>query len=149
VHHYQLPTVSYREAVWPSLPNPSPLLPCFWNGYSHPDSVSHLLMSDVIAYGLVRALTDTRNRASTCQSQATPSRFHQRLESMRYCTPPATTGGNTSSTLGLRGTYMTPAHPASFQPLGVCGPWSFREDRPGKPGENAFTLFETLKACHV
>lgn len=133
VEHYKLPTASYRDAVWPSLPNPSPLLPCFWNGFNHPDAVGHLLMADVVAYGLVRSLlSSSRNAGGACHARPVPVKFHKGLASMRYCTPPSAPGVNASSS---QGTYMTPAQPASFQPLGIAGPWIFREDKPGKPGE--------------
>lgn len=116
--------------MWPDMANPSPLLPCFWNGVSHPDGVGHLLFGDVVAYGLVRALSNSRNGAGHCNARPAPTKFHPRLESARYCTPPSSTDNASSAT----GTYMTPATPASFQPLGVTGAWTFREDRPGKPG---------------
>jgi hypothetical protein len=133
VRHYNLPTVSYREAVWPDFAKPSNLLPCFWNGYSHPDAVGHLLMGDVVTYGLIRALIDGHNAAGRCGSlkPETPPRFHQRLQSPRYCVSPNITSSNSTAI----GTYMTPAQPESFRSVGVTGAWTFREDRPKKPGE--------------
>jgi len=128
--HYQLPIISYRDAVWPSFANPRPLLPCFWNGISHPDAVGHLLFGDVVAYGLLRSLSDGRDGAEACNARQSPKKFHQRLASVRYCAPP-TPGGNASS---APGTYMTTDVPAGFQPLGVTGAWTFREDVAGKPG---------------
>jgi hypothetical protein len=32
VRHYQIPTASYRDAVWPNLNQPRHDLPCFWVG---------------------------------------------------------------------------------------------------------------------
>jgi hypothetical protein len=62
------------------------------------------------------------------QQHKPPQRFHQQLSSVEYC---SSNGQNAS----FEGTYMTPDKPESFQPLHTVGAWSFREDRPGKPGE--------------
>lgn len=34
--HYGATIASYKDAVWPTLKRPSYLLPCYWNGATHP-----------------------------------------------------------------------------------------------------------------
>lgn len=54
-----MPSVSYRDAVWPneSLASTDPIQDD-WQGGSHPNHVGHKLVSHLAAYGFLRALDD-------------------------------------------------------------------------------------------
>lgn len=104
VQHYELPIISYRDAVWPSLANPRPLLPCFWNGISHPDAIGHLLFGDVVAYGLLRSLSDGGNGADACSARQSPKKLPSAPGVCEVWAPPSTSGDDASSAPDCRRT---------------------------------------------
>lgn len=130
VRHYGFPIASYRDAVWPKLNHPRPDLPCMWNGKSHPDSITHSLIGDVIAYGLIRALLDSSTSGNQqCDTSPQPKMFHPQMETIEYCAPPDADEPSTA----VSGTFMSAFQPSVFEPV-VSGGWYWREDVPGKPG---------------
>lgn len=124
IKHYQIPVVHFRDAVWPTISQPSRFLPCIWNGLSHPDAVAHELMASLIAYGLAY-ITLQSEIVVNCPLNGHPPLptppFHQQLETKRFCS-------STPESLRMRADM-----PESFQPLGSMG-WWLREDVIGKPG---------------
>lgn len=101
------------------------------NGKSHPEAISHHIMGDVIAHGLIAALRDSSmaqgtSQDASCAAWKAPTKFHQNLAPMQYCTPP--NGSDAAA-----GTFMSDVEPSSFTPL-ERGNWLWREDVPGKPG---------------
>lgn len=121
---------------------------CLWNGWSHPDAMSHFFFGDVVAYGLLRAIkaaADPRahpphsfggdaasglplasmapQQAAACWPRPPPTRFHKGFTKPAYC-----------SVYDANTTTMTVDKPASFQPLLNTGCWKFFADTPGKPG---------------
>lgn len=128
LRHYRLPVVHYRDAVWPTLAQPDHLLPCYWNGLSHPDAVAHELIATLVAYGLTNAAAQAARAAAAgaCpQPAAMPSApFHPGLKLARWCAsgPPGP------------GTAMDARAPESFTPLGTDRGWELREDARGKKG---------------
>lgn len=125
VRHHGLPIASYRDAAWPVLNSPRPDLPCLFNGKSHPESITHTMIGDVVTYGLIRAAYDSSMQMTDCDSQPPPTTFHQKLELVEYCP----TGSAASST----GTFMTAFQETDFDAVSA-GQWLWREDVPGKPG---------------
>lgn len=106
------------------------------NGRSHPEAISHWIMGDVVAYGLIAALRDSGstsdNQDTECAAWEDPkSKFHPNLQSFQYCTLP--TDGQAGN-----GTFMSVFEPSLFQPL-AHGSWVWREDVPGKPGAHVCT----------
>lgn len=137
VRHYNLPVASYRDAVWPILSKPRRDLPCLWNGKSHPDAISHTIIGDVMAYGLIRAaLASSTAAADTCAAHASqaPQRFHPHLELFQYCRVHDLQGSAGPEGGPSRGTFMSVYAPSTFQPV-RSGSWLWREDVPGRPGE--------------
>jgi hypothetical protein len=56
---FKIPFVSYRDLVWPDYNHPSPNLPAFWNGLSHPDHKAHSLIAKMVAYGFGRQIVES------------------------------------------------------------------------------------------
>lgn len=163
VQHYKLPIASYRDAVWPDISAPPRDLPCFWNGMSHPDSIGHAMMADVVAWGFLRAIgadvsmvhhpqpavaasdkhsntmrvAHDQQEDCSLQLQRPPTRFHQQAPAAQFCPAqdePRAAGNSSSSS--SRGTFMTAEKPDAFQPVLNTGCWRLFEDKPGKPGES-------------
>ena len=116
--HYGISTASYRDAVWADLPRPNPNLPCFWNGNSHGDAVSHILVSDVVHHALTRTLALAA--AATPQGCPPPTNrtpFHPHLLltscSARWKKPL---------------THLSTESPKLFTPLFHTDNWEFRDD---------------------
>lgn len=126
VQHYGLPIASYRDAVWPVMSQPSPYLPCYWNGLSHPDALGHKLIGDVVAYGLLAAAMHANADDNIgCTRAPPPVAFHNDTSGRRFCSKQS------------KGTFMSTSQPELFKPVSLSGCWSFYEDRPRKPGELA------------
>jgi hypothetical protein len=125
--HHGLPIASYRDAVWPLISQPDPMLPCFYNGLSHMDALGHMLFADTVAYAFVRSVQDTQRdqQQQLCEAQhpQEPFKFHQQAKGRRYCAPRSRPGS-----------FMVAQKPGSLIPVAHSGCWHFYEDRPGKPG---------------
>jgi hypothetical protein len=153
VQHYGLPVASYRDAVWPIISKPRPDLPCFWNGLSHPDVATHLLVADVVTYALVNALVQSHNSSTTAPSNGSiratngaisygsnlqcsgdPVRFHQKQQGPKYCPLPTPNSP-------YKGVYMSVADAASFKPIKASSSWQYRTERRQKSGaQQAHTM---------
>lgn len=111
VQHYGLPIASYRDAVWPVLPTPSRLLPCFWNGWSHPSALGHVLMAQVVTHGLLQAILQQGACSVSANTPSTPS--SSRSSSTSYNNG-VSNGSKSSST-----SSSTSVHPnQEFRPVG-------------------------------
>jgi hypothetical protein len=93
----RVPSVSYRDLVWPTFFNPPNNLNLFWNGKSHPDYKAHQLMAKLIAYAFMIQVKDA-HRSGHCSdgsvSANSDSRYveqqHRDHSVMSLCPNPLT-----------------------------------------------------------
>ena len=130
--HYNIPVVSYRDAAWrgtrengvmKSFDAPREDQVCFWNGWGHPSSTTHLLLADISFYSIHGMLNKAREltaKGGDCEVQRNP--LHAELAIPHLC-----------SAIGFI-THMTSSKGDEFKPVDVSPHWRFREDNKGKPG---------------
>lgn len=110
--HYNITFASYRDAVWPVRDSPSPDLPLYWSGLSHPDSIAHQLVADIFEN------TFMEEAIAYCHKQHNPE-----------CAPPTPFTNNTFSHCADE--YVVENN---FNPLRRHPSWKLYEDVPGKLG---------------
>lgn len=119
--HYNISISSYRDAVWPDQSKPSVLLPCFWNGLSHADANGHVLVAEVVMFGIIQMIDLVSSSSLPYCARYRP--YHKDLKIPPYC--------DNSDDIQ---TALTVFKPNKFLPVFQSGNWKFREDRPSKFG---------------
>jgi hypothetical protein len=152
---FQIPVVSYRDAVWPDVNRIPHNASYYWPGGCHPAQTAHTLIARMVEFSLLVADRYTSRHLDEREKKPTVfgTFFHDVWCYVLLCTDPVSKKSTTAKYIAAQDaaiarestkpgfrfcahpeTKMDPQHPESFLATGTGCAWSFYSDVPGKPG---------------